>query len=155
MHFQCMLRLSDLAVQHLLASVNLLAASGPPERRPASHVHRLLSLDLRWFKRFFLLNFFIVDGVLIQGCFRESACLLHLWKLLEKLGKIDGGKTLGRSAMSRVLIPVLPRLPVFLDNDRHLTCGMKALSALEQVFIRVQNSQYHHEMLACLAVDYH
>jgi len=150
-----MLGFSDLAVKHLLAGVNLLAAYGPPQHRPASHVHRLLSLSLRWVVRFCLLNLFIIDGVLIQGCFRESACLLHLWKLLEKLGKLDGGKTLGRSAMSRVLIPVFPRLPVFLDNDRHLTSGMKALSALEQVFIRVQNSQYHHEMLACLAVDYH
>ena len=155
MHFQCMLRLSDLAVQHLLAGVNLLAASGPPQRRPTSHIHRLLSITLKRLVRFFLLNFFLVDGVLIQRCFRQSACLLHLWNLLEKLGKVNAGKAQGRFGMSLVLVPVLPRLPVFLDNDCHSTFEMKALSALEQVFIRVQNSQSHQKFLACLAVEYH
>jgi hypothetical protein len=124
MHFQCMLRLSEVPVQHLLADINLLPASGPPQRRPASHIHCLLSITLRWVvrnDRFLLLNFYLLDGVIVRRFFRHCACLFYFWNLLDKLEKVNGGKAYVRLGMSSVLSLVLPRLPACMDKDSHLT----------------------------------
>ena len=157
MHFQCMLRLSEVPVQHLLADINFLPASSPPQRRPASHIHRLLSIALRRVVRkgrFFLLNFYLLDAVIIRGCFRHGACLFYYWNLLDKLEKVNRAKAWVRFGMSCVLVLILPRISACTDNDHNLAFVPIALSALEPEFMRIHIIKSYEEMLTCLTVDY-
>jgi hypothetical protein len=152
-----MLRLSEVPVQHLLADINFLPTSGPPQRRPASHIHSLLSIALRRVirkGRFFLLNFDLLDGDIIRGYFRHSAFLFYYWNLLDKLEKVNRGKALARFGMLCVLVLILPRLSTCTYKDHHFTFLPIALSALEPEFMRIQIIKSYDEMLTCLAVYY-